>query len=121
MLKTLTCVALVCDECRENPESEYGEPHFDTENDALAYAADEGWSVQSGGRLVCQYCTARKVCEVEGHQWGQVSWCACIAGKSMHPLVPRTSDGRCTNSYVTCNRCTTFEFRPGTDAFQAVA
>jgi hypothetical protein len=120
MLKILTCVVLVCDDCGENPDNDE-ELHFETEPAALAWAADVGWTVQPGVGLVCNYCTGRQVCKAKGHEWGQAFRCACVAGKSTHPFVQRTADGRCTKSTAWCNRCNATELRIGTDVVKAAA
>ncbi|MFK0238204.1 hypothetical protein [Streptomyces vinaceus] len=53
-LKTVTCLAAVCDECGqvlENPDG--GEAHFDTEQQAREVAATYEWELLEDGRLIC--------------------------------------------------------------------
>jgi hypothetical protein len=53
--KTTTCVALSCNTCGEflNPWDDDGERHFDSADDAIQAARDEGWIVWPDGFAVC--------------------------------------------------------------------
>ncbi|MER7331806.1 MULTISPECIES: hypothetical protein [unclassified Micromonospora] len=65
--ETKTCVVITCDGGCGGPWED-GIPHFDSEDQAVAYARSQEWVV-TGTRALCPRCAHEADCKQTGHQW----------------------------------------------------
>ena len=64
-----TCVILSCDGCDDPWDDDYpGEPHFESESDAVEYMRGSGWII-AGTQAWCPSCSAKMACARVGHTW----------------------------------------------------
>ncbi len=112
MLQVRTCVIVHCDQCGAACwDGRDYEPHWPTEEAALAEVAAEGWYVEDP-RLLCPDCGAVLTCEAVGHEFTDWQPCRCEQRVAAHPPGP---DGRCGVEFRHCERCCLHESRLGPD------
>lgn len=70
MIQVKVCYELVCDRDCNGRGWDDSTPHFDTRDEAVAYARSAGFVVV-GDRALCQSCAADADCEATGHQWDE--------------------------------------------------
>lgn len=105
MLRVRTCLTVRCDQCGEGWPGGV-EPHWPTEDLALAALAAEGWHVAEG-RVWCRDCAPVLLCEERGHEFGP--WRALAPAEAANP----TLGGR---RYRLCERCCLYESGPAESA-----
>ncbi len=114
MLQTLTCVSVRCDQCGDSPHSPDPdlEPHWSTEDAALAAAASLGWYVGADGelpRLWCRDCQTVLRCQARGHEFTRWRRCRC---EQLVPAHRGGPGGLCAMELRYCVRCSVLESRP---------
>lgn len=111
MLSTITCVAVACDLCGHDGNSDdedwIGTPHFADESEALTWLADTGWQITEGSRPTCWRCATAMACVREGHRFTTWTNCMCKPLRSGHE---HDQDG-CRLQYAWCDRCEHFQVR----------
>lgn len=81
------CYVVTCDHCRAlfDQDADYV-VHFDTEDDAIAFITEHGWTLTTTGGPICHSCTALIVCGRDGHQYSDWFPCACHGAMPEHAL-----------------------------------
>jgi hypothetical protein len=88
MIKTTTCVTLICDAdpgCDWTDEHDGFTPHYESEQAARKSAAEDGWAVD-GARDVCPRHAVAAVCAAEGHDWSGWLDCRCEGRVAEHGI-----------------------------------
>jgi hypothetical protein len=115
-MTTRSCVLVSCDECGDRcwDRDGYGyEPHWSTEDVALADLVTQGWRTTASGRLLCARCAAVLACRTQGHQFRSWQPCYCdqLDGYPMLSGHHTSTEGSCTAQWRSCERCDHHEER----------
>ena len=84
----IICYVVSCDACRTALEDrdEQLVPHFDTADQALTYALDAGWQLDTDGHTYCHRCVAIATCLTDGHDFTPWMPCVCQGSHPDHAL-----------------------------------
>lgn len=111
MIRTVTCVTVICDRCKESAGAQddeaIGEIHFTSPAEAAEHLP--GWRLDPvRGQAVCPGCLVDEECATRGHDLDEWRDCACRGGNTAHRAemtVDAILTSTCPLRVRRCQRC----------------
>lgn len=90
-IERICCYTLACDDCATPADIDNTDIgyllHFDTDQQALDWAADHSWQITEDGHIRCPRCAAQHLCGTYGHLHTPWQPCPC---RGQHPTHQNT-------------------------------